>query len=161
MSPCIVQVPAFSVAGITVRTCNRDEAAPGCARIGALWDQFFSESWARRLPGPGADGRLYGVYSAYESGEHGAFDVTAGVSAAVQADPPVGAACVQVEGGGYLVFRREGPMPQMVIGAWGDVWRYFAANSGVRRRFGTDFELYEGPERVALHIGVLEPAPSL
>lgn len=161
MTPSVVQVPAFSVAGIAVRTCNRDEMVPERARIGALWDRFFSESWARRLPGPGADGRLYGVYSVYESDEHGAFDVTAGVSAAVQADPPVGTACVQVLPGDYLVFHREGTMPQMVIDAWGDVWRYFEANPGVQRSFRTDFELYEGPDRVALHIGVLEPAASM
>lgn len=155
MNPSVVQVSAFSVAGIAVRTRNGDEMVPERARIGALWDQFFSESWARRLPGPGADGRLYGVYSAYESDQHGAFDVTAGVSAAVQAEPPVGTARVEVEPGDYLVFPGEGPMPQMVIDAWGDVWRYFEANPGVRRRFGTDFELYEGPESVAIHIGVL------
>ena len=154
MTPSVVQVPAFSVAGIAVRTSNRDEMVPESARIGALWDRFFSESWARRLPGPGADGRLYGVYSAYESDEHGAFDVTAGVSATVQADPPVGTARVHVEPGDYLVFYREGPMPQMVIDAWGDVWRYFEAHPEVRRCFDTDFELYEGPERVALHIGI-------
>lgn len=154
MTPSVVQVPAFSVAGIAVRTCNHDENVPGRARIGALWDQFFSESWARSLPGPGADGRLYGVYSAYESDQHGAFDVTAGVSAAVQAEPPVGTACVEVERGDYLVFHGEGPMPQMVIDAWGAVWRYFEAHPEVRRRFGTDFECYEGPERVALHIGI-------
>ena len=70
MIPITVQVPAFSVAGVAVRTCNRDEAQPERARIGALWDQFFTESWARQLPGPGADGRLYGVYSAYESDQH-------------------------------------------------------------------------------------------
>ena len=155
MIPITVQVPAFSVAGVAVRTCNRDEAQPERARIGALWDQFFTESWARQLPGPGADGRLYGVYSAYESDQHGAFDVTAGVSAAVQADPPVGAARIEVLPGSYLVFHCEGPMPQIVLDAWAAAWRYFEEHPEVRRRFDTDFECYEGPECVALHIGVL------
>ena len=155
MTPITVQVPAFSVAGVAVRTCNRDEAQPERARIGALWDQFFTESWARQLPGPGADGRLYGVYSAYESDQHGAYDVTAGVSAAVQADPPVGAARIEVQPGSYLVFHCEGPMPQIVLDAWAAAWRYFEEHPEVRRRFDTDFECYEGPECVALHIGVL------
>ena len=52
MIPITVQVPAFSVAGVAVRTCNRDEAQPERARIGALWDQFFTESWARQFPAP-------------------------------------------------------------------------------------------------------------
>lgn len=155
MTPSVVQVPAFSVAGIAVRTCNRDEMAPERARIGGLWDRFFSESWARRLPGPGADGLLFGVYSAYESGQHGAFDVTAGVSAVGQAEPPVGTDRVEVQPGDYLVFHGEGTMPQMVTDAWATVWRYFEAHPEVRRRFATDFERYDGPEHVAIHIGVL------
>lgn len=155
MTPSLVQVPPFRVVGIAARTSRRDESEPVRARIGALWDQFFTESWERQLPGPGADGRLYGVYSAYETDPQGAFDVTVGVSAAVQADPPVGAARVAVQPGDYLVFRNQGPMPQMVMDAWNAAWRYFEAHPEVRRRFDTDFECYEGPETVALHIGVL------
>ncbi|ODU58763.1 MAG: transcriptional regulator [Comamonadaceae bacterium SCN 68-20] len=154
MAPSVVHVPAFSVMGVAVRTCNRDEMLPERARIGALWDRFFSESWAHRLPGPGAEGHLYGVYSAYASDQHGAFDVTAGVPAAAQAEPPAQAVRVEVQAGDYLVFLGEGPMPQMVIDAWAAVWRYFEAHPEARRRFGTDFERYEGPERVALHIGI-------
>lgn len=157
MQPSTIHVPAFAVAGLCVRTRNRDEANPSTARIGALWDQFFSRSWARELPGPGADGRLYGVYSAYESDEHGAFDVMAGVAAAA-ANPDVHTAQVEVRGGDYLVFHAEGSMPQMVMDGWAAVWRYFADQPAVRRRFGTDFECYEGPDRVAIHIGIVRDA---
>jgi hypothetical protein len=46
-------------------------------------------------------------------------------------------------------------MPQMVIGTWGEIWRYFAANPQVQRRFATDFEAYDGPDQVAIHIGIV------
>lgn len=150
-SPTLVHMPAFRVAGLRVRTCNRDEADPQRARIGALWDEFYSESWAHRLPGPGADGRLYGVYSAYASDQHGDFDVMAGV----RIEQPQARVEVEVQSGDYLVFERQGPMPQAVIDAWGAVWRHFEQHPQLRRRFGTDFERYEGPEAVALHIGLL------
>jgi len=66
---------------------------------------------------------------------------------------------IAVQAGDYLVFHGHGTMPQMVIDAWGDVWRYFAAHPQLPRRFGTDFELYEGPDRVAIHIGIAPGAP--
>ena len=159
-TPTSIQVPAFSVAGIRVRTRNSEEMDPAIARLGDLWGRFFSQSWERKLPARDeADDRIFGVYSAYESDEHGAFDVTAGV--AVAAPQPVGgesvpgASCVDIEPGDYLVFRGEGEMPQMVIDTWQRIWRYFADNPRVQRRFGTDFEAYEGPDKVAIHIGVV------
>ena len=160
--PVAVHVPAFHIAGLSVRTRNRDETDPATARIGGLWDQFFSRSWERKLPGNARDGHIFGVYSAYESNEHGAFDVTAGVvtNPADQLDDGAGSEpgavrVVPVEAGNYLVFSGQGAMPQMVIDTWGQIWRYFADNPQVQRRFGTDFEDYSGPDQVAIHIGVV------
>ena len=158
-TPARTAVAAFHVVGLTVRTCNRDEMDPATARIGALWDRFFSQSWERTLPGRGEEGRIFGVYSGYESDEHGAFDVTAGVAVPPPVAPVPGAVQIAVQAGDYLVFHRHGTMPQMVIDAWGEVWRYFAAYPQLPRRFGTDFELYEGPDRVAIHIGIAPGAP--
>ena len=158
-TPTRTAVAAFHVVGLTVRTCNRDEMDPATARIGALWDRFFSQSWERTLPGRGEEGRIFGVYSGYESDEHGAFDVTAGVAVPPPVAPVPGAVQIVVQAGDYLVFRGHGTMPQMVIDAWGEVWRYFAAHPQLPRRFGTDFELYEGPDRVALQIGIAPSAP--
>ena len=52
-TPTRTAVTAFHVVGLTVRTCNRDEMDPATARIGALWDRFFSQSWERTLPSRG------------------------------------------------------------------------------------------------------------
>ena len=156
-APTSVQILAFSVAGISVRTRNSEEMNPAIARLGGLWNRFFSQSWERQLPSRGDDGRIFGVYSAYESNEHGAFDVTAGVAVAephlAQAVP--GAHRVDIEAGDYLVFTGEGDMPQMVIDTWMRIWHYFADNPQVQRRFGTDFEAYEGPDKVSIHVGVV------
>lgn len=154
MPPVTTQVPAFRVAGISVRTRNSHEMDSATARIGALWDRFFDESWEHKLPRPDADARIFGVYSAYESNEHGAYDVTAGVAAPSDVQLVGGAATVDIEAGEYLVFHGQGAMPQMVLDAWGEVWRYFLRHPQVRRRFGTDFEAYDAVDRVAIHIGV-------
>ena len=39
MHPQLQRREAFSVAGLTVRTCNSDERDPQSARIGQLWDR--------------------------------------------------------------------------------------------------------------------------
>ena len=159
-APTPIQIPAFSVAGISVRTRNSEEMNPAVARLGGLWNRFFSQSWERKLPSRGDDGRIFGVYSGYESDEHGAFDVTAGVAVPAAAGAPEAPGgdvqAVDIVPGPYLVFTGQGSMPRMVIDTWGAVWRYFADHPEVQRRFDTDFEAYEGPERVAIHIGVAQ-----
>ena len=162
--PRVVHIYAFQVTGLSVRTRNRDETDPSTARIGPLWDQFFSRSWERHLPAPGQDGRLFGVYSHYESDADGAFDVTAGV--ATQPAAHAGSAMeesadirvVPIQAGPYLVFTGQGAMPQMVIDTWSAIWQFFAHNPQVQRRFGTDFEAYSGPDQVAVHIGIVDEA---
>ncbi|MCW5321555.1 GyrI-like domain-containing protein [Verminephrobacter aporrectodeae] len=149
MPPVSLHIPAFRVAGMAVRTRNCDEMDPATARIGGLWKRFYSQRPS------GGDERIFGVYSAYESDQYGAFDLTAGVlvpSDGAAGEP--GAAQVEVQAGDYLVFRGQGSMPQTVIGTWNEVWRYFDDNPQVQRRFGTDFEAHAGPDMVDIHIGV-------
>ncbi|SFM54972.1 GyrI-like domain-containing protein [Variovorax sp. OV329] len=153
MHPQIQRREAFSIAGLTTRTCNEDERDPRSARIGKLWERFFDEA-RYEAPHRVNDMRLYGVYSGYESDADGKFDMTAGV--AVMGDP----ATVRIEAGDYLVFSGQGPMPQMVLALWQSIWQYFEANPGVRRTYRSDFESYGGPDQVDIHIGVLTASES-
>jgi predicted transcriptional regulator YdeE len=147
MQPQLRRRDAFRVTGLTARTCNRDENDPRSARIDQLWSRFFDEN-AFEAPHRIEDRRLYGVYTAYESDEEGAFDITAGV--AVSAEP----ATVLVEAGDYMVFSGQGPMPQLVLSLWQSIWSYFEEHPEIRRTYKSDFEAYSGPDQVEIHIGV-------
>jgi len=149
MEPIRLRHDAFHVAGLTVRTTNRDESDPSAGRLAALWGQFFDREIYASTPHRNADKRLFGVYSAYESDAHGAFDVTAGVSVAE------GKGSVAIEAGDYLVFAARGEMPRLVVDAWQRVWRYFEAHPEIVRRYRSDFEAYDGPDAVAIHIGII------
>lgn len=158
MEPLRLNHDAFRVAGLTVRTTNREENAPDTARIGALWSRFFGEQTYASTPHRTADTRLFSVYSAYESNEHGAFDVTAGV-AVTGGDgggdgDGHGDGGIPAEAGDYLVFTGQGEMPQMVIATWQRIWQYFEAHPHIARRYRSDFEAYDGPDKVAVYIGV-------
>ncbi|MGJ3704198.1 GyrI-like domain-containing protein [Variovorax sp. AFSI2.2] len=148
MEPVRQHHGAFHVAGLAARTTNREENDPATARIGALWNRFFGEETYRSTPGRTSDARIFGVYSSYESDAHGAFDVTVGVAVSDATGS------VAIEPGNYLVFSGQGEMPQMVIATWERIWQYFEAHPEITRRYCSDFEAYEGPDKVAIHIGV-------
>lgn len=148
MEPTRQHQGAFRVAGLAVRTTNREEASPATARIGALWSRFFGEQTAASTPNRTSDARIFGVYSAYASDAHGAFDLTAGM--AVSSGPQ----SVAIEAGDYLVFTAQGQMPQVVIATWQRIWQYFEAHPEIVRSYRSDFEAYEGPDTVSVHIGV-------
>ncbi|MDM0058734.1 GyrI-like domain-containing protein [Variovorax fucosicus] len=148
MEPIRQYQNAFAVAGLSVRTTNREEIVPGSGRIPGLWARFFGENVMGRTPHRDtADLRNFGVYSGYESDAHGAFDVTAGVAVTE-------GATVQVEAGDYLVFNASGVMPQAVLDAWAQVWQYFEAHPEVKRRYRSDFEAYTSPVSAVVCIGV-------
>lgn len=148
MEPTRRHQHAFAVAGIRVRTTNRDEADPGTARIAGLWNRFFHEPAHASTALRTGDARIFGVYSAYASDAHGAFDLTAGVAVSGGTDS------VAIEAGDYLVFTAQGQMPQAVIATWLRIWQYFEAHPEVVRSYRSDFEAYEGLDTVSVHIGV-------
>jgi len=149
MEPVRQNHGAFQVSGLTARTTNHEENDPATARLGTLWDRFFGEETYRSTPHRTHDARIFGVYSGYESDASGAFDVTVGVAVS---DAAGGAATV--EAGDYLIFTGQGEMPQMVIDTWQRIWQYFDAHPTITRRYRSDFEAYDGPDKVAIHIGV-------
>ncbi|VTU33960.1 Bacterial transcription activator, effector binding domain [Variovorax sp. PBL-H6] len=149
MQPELQRHRGFNIAGLTVRTSNHAEHEQHSARIGKLWTRFFDERVYAVTPNRVNDMRLYGVYSAYESDAHGAFDLTTGV--AVSGAP----FAVNVEAGDYLVFTGRGQMPQMVLSLWESIWQYFERHPDIHRSYRSDFEAYSGPDQVAIHIGVI------
>jgi predicted transcriptional regulator YdeE len=146
MQPQLRHHEAFKVAGLRARASHGDDSDVQLAHIGGLWDRFFDERVYERTPHRTRDMRLYGVYSGYESD---AFDVTTGVAVSK------GEAVARIEAGDYLVFDGRGDMPRMIQEVWQAVSDYFAAHPDIRRSYRSDFEAYSGPDRVAVHIGVI------
>jgi predicted transcriptional regulator YdeE len=152
MEPSIAHVSRFLVSGLTVRTKNQDESRPESAKIPGLWGRFFSSSVAEQIPQRLPDAPVVGVYSTYESDANGLYNVMAGVPVnTTSADFD----SIEVQEGKYLVFDARGPMPAAVIQAWVDIWNYFEQHPQVQRRYATDFESWDGPGEVRIHIGVV------
>ena len=144
IKPILQYVEQFTVTGFCTRTQNNAEANPTTAKIPALWQQFYSSDLIRHTP-------VFGVYSDYESDASGYYTVTAGVS---QESEHLNANKIIVSSGNYLVFSDSGPMPATVINLWGQIWSYFFREVNYQRSFISDFEVYNGTDRVDIHIGI-------
>ncbi|WP_248481439.1 GyrI-like domain-containing protein [Pseudomonas sp. CYM-20-01] len=144
-------IAAIRVSGLKVRTRNADEMTPSSAKIGPMWQRFFSEGLYEGIPGKLPESPIYGVYSGYESDAHSEFDVTAGVATAGPAD---GFESLVIEAGRYLVFEARGPMPEAIINAWQQIWTYFQQPGAQVRAFVTDFEAYQADDLALIHIGI-------
>ncbi|TDR30731.1 GyrI-like domain-containing protein [Hydromonas duriensis] len=171
MSQQIVTFPAFTVKGLSVSSRNSDEMNPDTAKIGQLWRDFFGRDLISSIPNREPSTPIYGVYNNYESNQHGAFDLTAGVrilntEAADAEDVALDAinsdlSVVTVEAGEYMAFETQGSMPQRIIDGWAQVWTYFEkGDSSYKRRFSSDFEQYVDESNVVIYVAVEKKATS-
>ncbi|MBL7252318.1 GyrI-like domain-containing protein [Alloalcanivorax sp. C16-2] len=143
-----------AVAGIQVRTNQERELRPEDAQLDRLWEKFNDERLAETIPDKAAGSPVYGVYTEYENGAEGDYSVLAGVEVTDETKVPDDFATLTLEAGEYLVFRAQGRMPETAMEAWSQVWHYFEAEDAPQRAFLTDYEVYEGTDRVTLYVGI-------
>jgi predicted transcriptional regulator YdeE len=144
-----VYVESFSVYGITIRTTNKDEMDPQQAKIGHLWQNFFTLCSRAEFEPEDA----YGVYSAYDSDWNGEYSVTAALKKDLGFQEGKE---VVVPSGKYLRFEKTGNMPETALLLWQEVWDYFQEKSALKRNYLCDFEEYTGTSSVAIYIGIVE-----
>lgn len=114
-------------------------------------EEFFSEAIADKISDQSPEGKIYGVYSTYDTDATSFYNLTAGVSVNT---PNEGYNTVEVQEGKYLVFDAIGSMPAALIQTWGLIWTYFEKRPALKRSFLTDFESYSKPGKVQIYIGV-------
>lgn len=139
----------FFVSGLTTRTKNENETNEETAKIGALWQEYVDKNIEGKTFNKAKSMAMYGVYNNYESDVNGEFDYTIGI----EVTKPKNA--LKVEKQRYLVFTKEGELPDVVISAWEDVWEYFASKDcEYERAYGTDFEKYTKEDEVEVYISI-------
>lgn len=136
--------------GLSVRTNNADEKEPDTAKIGDLHLSFAQQVKVNYANGSS----LYGVYYDYESDYTGDFSVLVGTEKdTVKTSAPLEG--VTIPTGDYLVFSKQGDMPQAVIDAWGEIWAYFSDPScSHQRAYTVDFEHYTSDKKVDVYIAI-------
>ena len=139
-----------TIHGLCTRTNNATEMNPQTGKIPGLWQTFD-----QTVPVDYKNGeRVYGVYFQYESDYNGDFTVLAGFDGA-QYPSTAQLTSITLQEGKYLVFKRQGNMPDIAIEAWTDVWNYFCEQNAVHQRlYTTDFEFYPSGNDIEVHIAI-------
>ncbi len=145
----------FTVAGISVTTCNEDEKAVD--DINALWQRFFEQAVGEAIPHKDGEA-IYAVYHDYEGDHTKPYKLTIGCRVAKDDFTlPDGMDAVFVPQANYQIFAATGEQPKALIETWGAIWK-----SDLNRTYECDIEIYgprffeEGLHEVLVCIGVEE-----
>lgn len=154
--PKLVSLYGKYIVGLEVRTTNRDEMDPKKAKMPAVWKRVYQEHITDRIPDQKEPGVKLGAYTRYQSDANGPYSLIVGAEVGDVDNVPEGMAGIVVLAQEYLIFKAQGEMPKAVIDGWGAVWKYFAADTTLKRAFTTDFERYvdSKPGIVEIHIAV-------
>jgi len=138
--------PEFYVAGITVRTINKDGQSQ--KDIGALWTRFMNEGISQTIAGRVSDD-TYCLYTDYETDYTGYYTALIGCKVSSPDQLPDGLTGLTVHKGKYKVFTLTGKFPENVHEAWQEIWR-----SETDRAYTVDFDLYAGNAKSFEETGV-------
>lgn len=161
MEPKIVSMPGFTVAGMAVRTTNEAEKS-GDGKIPQLWKTYGEERIWETIPHQIGSEYTYGVYSDYENGADGLYNMMVGVEVNDLEQLPDHLTGSAIPAASYAVFTSNvGPLSQIVPELWQHIWQWFAASS-VKRSFTYDFERYDarsanpGQAQMEIYIAIRE-----
>jgi predicted transcriptional regulator YdeE len=143
MNTNLIQKPAMTLIGVAARTTNAEEAGPN-GRLPGLWNTYFASGIAEQTQVSNSH-LIYGLYTHYESDASGAYTVVVGHECDdVAVEVPEGLVQANIPEAQYMVFRtKRGPVFEVVVQAWNEIWAYFE-HSSIKRTYTGDFELYDG-----------------
>ena len=158
-NPTLVSYDSMNIIGIQIRTSNQQEKDPAIAKNPQLWQRFFIENIAGKIPNKIHDTQLFGLYTEYEGDHTGEYSLVVGAPVKTLQTIPAGMVGMSISPSTYYKFIGQGPMPQTVIATWQTIWDYFAQDQHdqlYQRTFHADFELYDStkPDYVEIYIGV-------
>ena len=135
--------------GISTTTNNENEKNEETQKIAPLWEKYDEENIFGKTLNKLNNTSFYGVYSNYVSDVNGDFDVTVAVEVTKNKNNPI-----IIENKKYLVFKKEGELPEVAFELWQEIWEYFENNSEYERAYAVDFEKYSKREEVEIFISI-------
>ena len=142
MNPVMKKKDRFTIIGISVKTTNANEMTAG-AKIAGLWERFYGQKVFNEIPNPINTFVTYGLYSDYIDGVNGEYSITAGLEVSDHSEIQEDYVVKTIPAATYLVFTsEEGPISEIVIKLWQDIWNWFEQEE-VERTYTGDFEVYD------------------
>ena len=142
------RIKKLMISGISITTNNKNEMNEETSKIPTLWDDYEEKNVYSATHDKANNSSMYGVYSNYTSDVNGDYDVTVGVEVTKSKK------AIVIEDEKYLVFKKEGELPQVVIDTWKDIWDYFENNDEYKRKYSIDFEHYTKEDEIEIYISI-------
>ena len=150
----IIELEEIQLVGIQMRTSYEVESNPEKGKISSCVMRYFHEQLFEKIPHRKKAGTTYCAYTDYESDYRGAYTYFIGEEVSSVEEVPEGFAVLTIPAQTYAKFTvGPGPMPGVLIKAWQDVWKMTEEDQGGKRRYHTDFEIYD--ERASDHSKVV------
>jgi predicted transcriptional regulator YdeE len=135
--------------GISVTTNNKNELSEESERIAPLWEKYDLDNVYSQTFNKAHETSFYGVYSNYVTDFNGDFDVTVGVEVTKDKNALI------IENTKYLLFTKQGELPEVAYELWQEIWDYFANNSEYKRAYTVDFEKYSKENEVEIYVSIV------
>lgn len=135
------------VAGICVNT-NNEKASN---LIPKLWDEFYKNNIIDKITHKKDSNLIYGVYSDYDLDNTGTYTITTGVEINrkdIKKYNPV-----IIKKGKYLLFQNN-EKDSTIVDFWDKIYKYFQDNNDIKRRYLSDFEVYENGNNLKIYVGI-------
>lgn len=144
MQKTMTQLPELKLVGITARTSNAREMNPNTAKIGATMQKFFSSGIQEKIFGRKNPGRIFAVYTNYESDKQGEYTYFLGEEVIEFEVTNQGFETITIPAQNYAKFTNQpGPMPAVCINMWQNIWIMNDSDLGGQRGYVADFEIYD------------------
>jgi predicted transcriptional regulator YdeE len=131
-----IQLDAFKIVGISVRTTN--ENGQSMTDMGQLWTKFYADNILPKIPDRINDD-IYSIYTDYQSDYRGAYTAIIGCKVKSLDNIPNGLIGKEFPKGNYWKFIGKGEMPNAVIDKWKEIW---GDEKNLNRKYTIDFEVY-------------------
>lgn len=140
--------------GISVRTNNKAEEDISKGLIFGCVMRYYHEGFAEKIPNRTKPGVTYCVYTDYESDYTGDYTYFIGEEVDSFKTIPEDLEAIVIPEQKYTKFTAgPGGMPEVLRGAWKEIWDMSEEELGGKRGYKADFEVYD--ERAADHSNIV------
>ncbi|NGX50336.1 MAG: hypothetical protein K1060chlam2_00180 [Chlamydiae bacterium] len=148
----IVQREAIKLCGIQVRTSYQKELNKMEGEIFNCVQRYFQQALFEKISKRKNPGTTICGYTDYESDYKGAYTYFIGEEVTSFENEEFERVIIPKQT--YAKFTTEpAPMPQVIVNAWEEIWKMSPEDLGGKRRYQTDFEIYD--ERAADHQNIV------
>lgn len=142
----VVDLGEINIAGISIRTTNRDGKSK--KDIESLWKEWNSSDDIGSMIDNKISDKLYFVYTQYSSDFMGEYTVIIGYEVSTFDGLPEEFTKIKINPYKYMKYSYTGKIPDVVLKKWQEIWNASDKN----RSYTTDFDVYSGSDPQNMNI---------